>query len=257
MDNMIDTPDDIITEKIINNRKRVRSHGEVFTPSRIVKKMLSLPSIKEACEDLTATFLEPGAGEGAFLVEILKRKLRIVERFHGEPLKRYENYALLALSTLYGIELLDDNVKSCVQKLNRTFYDAYLKQLEKHGRRAKPSVLSSADLIITKNIVQGDFLKKLSSTGKPVVLSEWRVLNLTDYPVILNVQRTEYTLEEIEHDVSKRAGARVNSSEPKQLSLPISGFSENHEEEHRVVFSGRFAPCSITSVYREELIDVE
>ena len=68
MDNMIDTPDDIITEKIINNRKRVRSHGEVFTPSRIVKKMLSLPSIKEACEDLTATFLEPGAGEELFLL---------------------------------------------------------------------------------------------------------------------------------------------------------------------------------------------
>jgi hypothetical protein len=126
---------DSSTEKIINNRKRVRNHGEVFTPSHIVKRMLSLKSIKEACESLTATFLEPGAGEGAFLVEVLKRKLRMVERCFGDSLERYENYSLLALSTLYGIELLEDNTKVCVMKLSRAFYDAYLsKTFPNHGQ---------------------------------------------------------------------------------------------------------------------------
>lgn len=74
------------TERLINNKRRVRKHGEVFTPSHIVKKMLDVPSISEACEDLTATFFEPGAGEGAFLVEVLKRKLRTVEK-HGSMLQ--------------------------------------------------------------------------------------------------------------------------------------------------------------------------
>ena len=62
-------------EVIIKSKKRVQKHGEVFTPQRIVKMMLDQPGIKEACESLTATFLEPSAGEGAFLVEILTRKL--------------------------------------------------------------------------------------------------------------------------------------------------------------------------------------
>lgn len=59
-------------EKIIKSKKRIQNHGEVFTPKRIVNKMLDLPNIREACQNLTFTFLEPAAGEGAFLVEVLK-----------------------------------------------------------------------------------------------------------------------------------------------------------------------------------------
>ena len=45
-------------EVIIKSKKRVQKHGEVFTPKRIVKMMLDQPGIKEACESVTATFLE-------------------------------------------------------------------------------------------------------------------------------------------------------------------------------------------------------
>lgn len=43
-------------EEIIKSKLRVQKHGEVFTPKRIVNKMLNIPEIKEACENLTATF---------------------------------------------------------------------------------------------------------------------------------------------------------------------------------------------------------
>ncbi len=220
--------------------------------------MLSLPSIKEACESLTTTFLEPGAGEGAFLVEVLKRKLRMVERNFGDTLERYENYSLLAVSTVYGIELLEDNAKVCVMKLNRIFYDAYLKQLKKHNRKPKPSVMASAELIIAKNIAQGDFLTKLGPGGKPIVINEWKPLNLERFPNSIVVQRTEYTLTEIEEGVSKEAGTLVNPYEPKgQMPLPFEENDQDTQTSLRPYTAVRYLPCKITSVHREELEQID
>ena len=55
-----------LDQEIIKSRERVRDHGEVLTPRRVVKKMLDMPGLKETCESLTATIFEPGVGEGAF-----------------------------------------------------------------------------------------------------------------------------------------------------------------------------------------------
>src|SRR5699024_10818753 len=84
-------------ENIIKSKKRVQQHGEVLTPKSIVKKMLDTPEIKEATMDLETTFLEPGAGEGAFLMEILHRKLKMVLKKYNNSLLQYENYSLFAL----------------------------------------------------------------------------------------------------------------------------------------------------------------
>ena len=80
----------------------------------MVEKMLGVDGIKEACENLLTTFLEPAAGDGNFLKAILKHKLEMVTRKYATTLLRYENYSLLALSTIYGIELLEDNAQSAV-----------------------------------------------------------------------------------------------------------------------------------------------
>lgn len=45
-------------EEIIKSKLRVQKHGEVFTPKRIVNKMLDIPEVKDACENLTATILD-------------------------------------------------------------------------------------------------------------------------------------------------------------------------------------------------------
>src|SRR5690625_3297407 len=107
----------ITTEKIINSKKRIQNHGEVFTPKRIINEMLDLPNIREACQNITSTFLEPAAGEGAFLVEILNRKMKMVIKNYGDDITRFENHSLLALSTLYGVELLEDNAQKCVMNM--------------------------------------------------------------------------------------------------------------------------------------------
>ena len=57
-------------ENLIKSKKRVQKHGEVFTPSWMVQKMLDTPGIKEACENISATFLEPSAGDGNMMKEV-------------------------------------------------------------------------------------------------------------------------------------------------------------------------------------------
>lgn len=242
-------------EKLIKSKKRVRKHGEVFTPKHIVKKMLDLPSINESCENLTKTFFEPGAGHGAFLVEILTRKLKMVEREYNDTIVGYENYSLLALSTLYGIELLEDNTRSCSMALFKVYYDAYNKQLKKHNKKPKPSVIESARTIIAKNIVQGDFLTKLNLAGNPVIFSEWEAINLNQNPTQLVVQRTEYTLEEVEAGIKKIAGSVVDPKEEKgQLTF---SFKADDTEEDPENVELRYIPCQIATVFREEQEEVE
>jgi type I restriction-modification system DNA methylase subunit len=60
------------------SKKRVRDHGEVFTPDFIVKDMLDL--VKNETERIESRFLEPACGDGNFLAPILERKLAIVEK---------------------------------------------------------------------------------------------------------------------------------------------------------------------------------
>jgi hypothetical protein len=85
-------------------RKRVKETAECFTPPELVAEMLDkLPP--EVWTDLTKTFCDPAAGNGNFLVEVLRRKL-----LQGHP-------PLQALSTIYGVELMDDNTEEMKERL--------------------------------------------------------------------------------------------------------------------------------------------
>lgn len=105
-----------MSDKLIKSADRVKDHGEVFTPKRIVELMLDQPEIQAKINDLQATFFEPSAGEGAFLVELLKRKLRVAMD-KSTSAKSFNNKSLLALTTLYGVELLEDNVEMLVMNM--------------------------------------------------------------------------------------------------------------------------------------------
>ncbi|HFF3188955.1 TPA: methylase [Bacillus cereus] len=243
-------------ENIIKSKKRVQNHGEVFTPKRIVKKMLDAPNIREACQNLTSTFLEPTAGEGAFLVEVLNRKMKMVSKNYAEDLTRYENYSLLALSTLYGVELLEDNAQKCVMNMYQVYYEAYQQQVIKHGVKMKNKVLGSAKLIISNNITQGNFLTKLSVNGNPIVFSEWKPVNLHKDAKIIKVQRTEYTLGDILDGIEKELGEpSTHSVKVEQLNLFDLFYNEEvaEAEEKRM----KYVPVKITDVYKEEMEEVD
>ena len=98
-------------EQQVRSKQRVADHGEVFTPGWMVDAMLDL--VKEETERIDSRFLEPACGSGNFLVKILARKLAAVDFVYGKSDFERRHYALLALMSIYGIELLDDNIAEC------------------------------------------------------------------------------------------------------------------------------------------------
>lgn len=84
---------------------RVKATGEVFTPTELVQQVLDqLPAqVFEPGPD--NTFLDPSCGDGQFLSEVLIRKIQ-----NGADFEE-------ALSTIYGVDIMPDNVKLCQDRL--------------------------------------------------------------------------------------------------------------------------------------------
>ncbi len=239
-------------QKLIKSRLRVRKHGEVFTPTWMVEKMLNVEGVKESCNTIEATFLEPAAGEGNFLMAILERKLDLVKKQYSPTLSHYENYALFALSTLYGIELLEDNAQMCVMNLMEVFTDDYRSVAETYNMKPKRKVLQSAKIIIRANIVQGNFLTRKTNSGQPIIFSEWKMTGDPSRKALpLKVIRSEYTLSEIATGATKSTGERMETgTPPEQLSF----FSLDESEDHAFKEQGnlKYRTVKITDVYKEE-----
>jgi hypothetical protein len=94
----------------MKSKERIKDIGEVFTPQHIVNDMVDL------IPDLTiaTTVLEPSVGEGVFLCEILQRKLRTVRVENLRPIQ-----ICSALQTLYGVDIMLDNVQKTRENLLR------------------------------------------------------------------------------------------------------------------------------------------
>lgn len=104
-----------MAERQVKSRQRVADHGEVFTAEREVKAMCDL--VKQETERIESRFLEPACGNGNFLVEVLRRKLAVVKsRYRKSPFD-YERYSVLAMTSLYGVDILEDNAEECRQRL--------------------------------------------------------------------------------------------------------------------------------------------
>lgn len=177
-------------ERLIKSDDRVKDIGEVFTPQRIVDLMLDQPEITARVNDLKTTFLEPSAGEGVFLVEILKRKMKVALE-QSKNITKFEDNSLLALSSLYGIELMEDNVEMLVMNMLQEFISDYLSGIHAINPDAKQNekIIKSAKVIIRANMAQGDAL-----TDDPIIFSEWETFSKNGR---LYVQRKEQTFKSI------------------------------------------------------------
>ena len=89
---------------IDREKARVKETGEVFTPTALVTEILDSMS-QSLFSNPNATFLDPSCGDGQFLGEVLIRKLE-----HGVDFET-------ALSTIYGVDLMQDNVDLCRERL--------------------------------------------------------------------------------------------------------------------------------------------
>lgn len=83
---------------------RIKATGEVFTPTDLVREILEQIPIDQFT-DPTRTFLDNSCGDGQFLGEVLIRKI--------------ENGMLFeqALQTIYGVDIMQDNVELCRERL--------------------------------------------------------------------------------------------------------------------------------------------
>ena len=161
-------------EKQSVSKKRIADHGEVFTSKREVNAMLDL--VKSETERIDSRFLEPACGTGNFLAEILERKLRVVEARYGKSQLEYERYAILAVSSIYGIDILEDNVHQCRQRLFGIFDLNYLRLFK---NKTNDNCRESVQYILERNIIHGDALslKTVGDNPKPIVFSEWSPVN--------------------------------------------------------------------------------
>ena len=166
----------------IKTKKRVVDHGEVFTADREVQSMCDL--VKEETSRIDSRFLEPACGDGNFLSEILKRKLTAVKNQYGRYVSDYEKYSFVAVSSIYGIDILDDNVVECRKRLYDMWDEAYT-SVSKNN--ANEECRLSIKYVLSKNIICGDALTLLDSTGKPIVFSEWSLLGT-------QIKRRDYTM---------------------------------------------------------------
>lgn len=152
---------------LVKSRKRVEDHGEVFTPPWLVEAMLDL--VKDETERIDSRFLEPACGSGNFLVRILKRKLTTVELKYGKSDFEKQNYALLALMCVYGVELLEDNIKECCSNMLEIF--AEYMNLEDSSE-----LYCAASYVLSQNLVHGDAMTMRTEDGKPITFPEWGYL---------------------------------------------------------------------------------
>lgn len=152
----------------IKSKSRVRDKGEVFTNPREVNAMLDL--VKQETERIDSRFLEPACGNGNFLIEILRRKLEFVKARYKKSQWEYEKNALIAVMSIYGVDIMQDNVNECIDRLLALFTD-YYKNLYK--KNIKEDYLEIVHFVLTKNILCGDALSMKANSGEPLVFAEW------------------------------------------------------------------------------------
>ena len=121
------------------SKERVADHGEVYTAPREVNAMLDL--VKSETERIDSRFLEPACGDGNFLAEILRRKLGIVEKRYAKSQLEYERYAVLAVTSSYGIDILPDNVQACRKRLFGIFDENYRRLFKDKTKDGYPSAV--------------------------------------------------------------------------------------------------------------------
>lgn len=184
----------IIEEQVVRSRQRVRTYGEVFTPRHMVDRMLDLvrDELETGPDFVDKTFLEPAAGHGNFLVAILGRKLRAIEKRYSA--EAWQRESLFALASIYGIELLEDNhqdAKAVMLAEFVRFHDAHdipcTRETDLHR---------AAAFVIDTNIVRGNTLTGQTPNGEDIQLSWWH--RIDGKPG--EVQREPFTLVSLRED---------------------------------------------------------
>lgn len=154
----------------VKSKQRVQDHGEVFTNEREVNAMLDL--VKQETERIESRFLEPACGNGNFLAEVLRRKLFAVSRQYKKSPDDYMRYAFVAVSSLYGVDILEDNAEECRERL----YGIVESEARRAIRQPDARFLDAIRFVLEKNILCGDALTLRGADGHPIAFAEWSLV---------------------------------------------------------------------------------
>lgn len=209
------------------SKQRVIDHGEVFTAEREVNAMLDL--VKQETERIESRFLEPACGNGNFLAEVLRRKLAVVKARYIKSPADYEKYAVLAVSSIYGVELLHDNVHECRERMFSIFDKEYTANCKKY---ANDECREAVRYILRHNILCGDALTLKQASGEPIIFAEWSMVpgdNLKRRDFRLDQMLEGHTPNGLQVDLfGTKADWKYDEEVKAFIPLPIRQFSPTH-----------------------------
>ena len=209
----------------IKSKERIIKHGEVFTSEREVVAMLDL--VKDETERIDSRFLEPACGNGNFLAEVLRRKLAVVSNRYKKSQIEYERNAFIAIGSIYGLDIQNDNIIECRKRLSTIFEFEYRSLFQK---TYKEKMLSSVQYVLEKNILCGDALDFTHPISKEaVVFSEWSMVHGNF------IKRSEYSFMSLvnkphQYSLSGDEGQQANIHEPLK-EFPVQHFLEIEDQE--------------------------
>lgn len=155
----------------MKSKERVKKVAEVFTPGWCVRNMLDMVAENGgAFKNINETFLEPACGDGNFIIQIIERKMHIID----ELLPTKEQYKMLtiqAVSKIYGVDIMPDNVQECKERVMRSLRKKYLK---KYNEKMPEAHEKNLMFVLDNNIVLGNFLTTLTNDNKPVVIRDYQ-----------------------------------------------------------------------------------
>ena len=160
-------------EKQIKDKTRVSNFGEVLTSKREVLDMLNL--VNTETSRLDSRFLEPACGDGNFLTEVLNFKLNILEKNYSKNQYEFEKFSIQIFTSIYGIDILEDNIISARERLFNQFFDLYNKKFKSNINQ---KLLDCIKYILKLNLVHADALSlKKVKNDKFIIFSEWSLVN--------------------------------------------------------------------------------
>ncbi len=193
------------------SKKRIREHGEVFTNEREVKAMCDL--VAQECDRIDSRFLEPACGNGNFLAEILTRKIATVKRLYKSNPYDYERYSVLAITSIYGVDILSDNVEECRERLFKLWDKEYKNVCKK---ATNDETRQAVKYILSKNVLCGNALTLMQvdenqqDLDLPIIFPEWSLMLST------KLKRRDFRL-----DVMLKVNEKSKSGQPSLSDIPL------------------------------------
>lgn len=196
----------------IKSRQRVRDQGEVFTQPREVKNILALT---QATDNVYWRFLEPACGNGNFLVEIVLQRLeRIKKNPNYRPADKREFAIIKTLSTIYGVDIAEDNIAECKKRIMDVVFTCAPKKSTKEFLLAMQQILDT-------NIQLGDMLKAKDR----VYFVEYNLVG-AEYLSKCKIQRKVYALADMEQGISQPVEVLPAVSAGNLSVISLTGYGQ-------------------------------